>query len=120
MEINKMAEFFEILQMKIKVKTKKIRSKKWRGMEIPKATLRKRIAKGKLFRQSCDGCISKEEYDTHKIMMCKLPYKAMPFCPCRNCLVKVSCVNYCDRYKQTREKYDIKHKNFIRGIKIKK
>ena len=95
--------------------------KSWKKYEIRNKTLRKRKAKGKLFRKSCNGCVAKEEYEKDKnIVMCKMPYKAMQFCPCSNCLVKVTCSSYCERYENVRRKHDVRYRNWLKRVNGRK
>lgn len=66
-------------------------------------TLRKRRAKGKLFRKKCEGCPVFEENKIDKDAACPVPYKDMSICPCQTCLVKVVCDRtFCNKFKGTK------------------
>jgi hypothetical protein len=60
-------------------------------------TLRKRKAKGKLFRKKCEGCIVFRNHEEDG-STCPVPYKYMPLCPCQPCLVKVMCTRFCNKF----------------------
>ena len=64
---------------------------KW---EYNQRTLRRRMAKGKLFRKKCEGCTTNNGKP-----VCPIPYKDMPTCPCQICLVKVMCKKICNELR---------------------
>lgn len=62
-------------------------------------TLRKRKAKGKLFRKKCEGCVVFKQHIDDETINCPVPYKDMPLCPCNICLVKVMCDKFCSKFE---------------------
>ena len=47
----------------------------------------------------CRGCLGPIGY-------CVFERNYVDKCPCINCLVKVTCCNYCDRWKRARRRID--------------
>jgi hypothetical protein len=63
------------------------------------------------FRKTCKGCITEA-----RVSKCYIQYKDMLKCPCKNCIVKVTCEEYCDEFHRIRLREQLKNERAMSGM----